>query len=181
MGTGSLDFVPMQLTKAFREAQTDEKFQSWLKMQDAVMGIEFPIYDVPEIRDQMYTKGSLAIVENKLLELYPNHRVAFDSDHVHTTMRFVYYIGETFRRAFEGMWVALPRLSKPTEPPVKAAVDFPMREAYIEPAGLVKIAVNRRNTDEITRVYGYAERDYAKWINAGRPERTYLGRLREDD
>ncbi|MFL6084049.1 MAG: hypothetical protein ACJ74F_12745 [Mycobacterium sp.] len=54
----------MQLTKAFREAQTDEKFQSWLKMQDAVMGIEFPIYDVPEIRDQMYTKGSLAIVEN---------------------------------------------------------------------------------------------------------------------
>jgi len=28
------------------------------------MGIEFPIYDVPEIRDQMYTKGSLAIVEN---------------------------------------------------------------------------------------------------------------------
>ncbi|MFL6084050.1 MAG: hypothetical protein ACJ74F_12750 [Mycobacterium sp.] len=51
--------------------------------------------------------------------------MAFDSDHVHTTMRFVYYIGETFRRAFEGMWVALPRLSKPTEPPVKAAVDSP--------------------------------------------------------
>jgi hypothetical protein len=36
-----------------------------------------------------------------------------------------------------------------------------MREAYIEPAGLVKIAVNRRNTDEITRGYGYAEGDYA--------------------
>jgi hypothetical protein len=42
-----------------------------------------------QTRDGSYTKGSLAIVENKLLELYPNHRVAFDSDHVHTTMRFV--------------------------------------------------------------------------------------------
>lgn len=179
MGKGSLDFVPMQLTKAFRQAQSDQQFLGWLKMQEAVMEIEFP-FDVNEVRDQMYTKDSLAVIENRLQDLYPTAAAAFDADNVHTTMRYVYYVGETFRRAFGGTWVALPNLSDPIEPPHKSAVDFPMREAYVEPAELVKIALTRRTGQELTRVYGYAERDYDNWLAAGCPERTYLGRLREE-
>ncbi len=177
----SFDHVPIQLTKAFREAQSNEQFQGWLKMQEAVMEIEFPYYDLPEVRDQMFTKGSLAVVENKLMELYPNHQVAYGSDNAHTTMRYVYYVGETFRRAFEGTWVVLPSRSDPTQPPTTAVVDFPMREAYIDPASLVKIAVNRRTGDELITVYGFAERDYGEWVDAGRPERTFIGTLREED
>lgn len=39
-------------------------------MQEAAMGIEFPIDDCPKIRDQMYTKDSLTVVETKLIELW---------------------------------------------------------------------------------------------------------------
>jgi hypothetical protein len=53
--------VPIQLTKAFREARTDEKFQGWLKMQDAAMGIVFPIEDAPEVRDSVFTEASFGI------------------------------------------------------------------------------------------------------------------------
>lgn len=179
MGTSN-DYVPVQLTDAFRQAQSDEKFQGWLKMQEAAMGIEFPIHDCPEIRDQMYTKDSLTVVENKLIELYPNHREAFSSDNVHTTMRYVYYVGETFRRAFEGSWVALPNLAAPSESPTKMAIDYPMREAMNRPADLVKIAVNRRTGKEISTVFGHAERDYKEWVTAGEPVRTFVGTLRED-
>ncbi len=175
MGKAS-DYVPVQLTKAFREAQADEKFQGWLKMQEAVMGIEFPIYDLPEIRDEMFTKASLPVVENKLMELFPNHREAFSAENAHTTMRYVYYIGETFRRAFDGTWVTVPAGDK-----FVPAIDYPMREAMNRPADLAKIAVNRRTGNELTDVFGYAERDYAEWVDAGKPERAFLGTLREDD
>jgi hypothetical protein len=168
------DYVPTQLSKAFRDAQSNEQFLSWVKMQDAVMDIEFPYEDAPELRDEMFTKDSLGTIEAKLIEKFPNHRVAYDGNNVHTTMRFVFYVGETFRRQFEGQWVNLPASQG-----FKPAVDFPMREALIRPADLVKIALNRRTGHEILDVYGYAERDYEEWTSAGKPERTFLGTLRD--
>lgn len=33
----TFDYVPIQLTRAFREAQNDAKFQGWLKMQEPVI------------------------------------------------------------------------------------------------------------------------------------------------
>jgi len=63
-------YVPVQLRRAFREAQSGEYFQGWLKMQEAVMEIEFPYEDLPEVRDQMFTRESLDIVEPKLMGLF---------------------------------------------------------------------------------------------------------------
>ena len=179
----TFDYVPIQLTKAFREAQADEKFQGWLKMQDAVMGIEFPIYDLPEVRDAMFTKESLTIVVAKLIELYPNERAAYATgEDIHRTMRFVFYIGETFRRAFEGTWVAVPaENAKQDVSASKPAVDLPFREPFIYPTLLMRFALNRRTGQEITPAYGYMELAYTKWQDAGRPARTYRGTLREDD
>jgi len=179
MGTAD-DYIPIQLTRKFRDAQFDNDFQGWLKMQEAAMQIEFPVHDCPEIREDMYSKHSLAVIENKLLQMYPDHRVAFNPDNVHTTMRYVYYVGETFRRNFEGIWVVLPSMSDPTQPPTTAAIDYPMREAMNKPAELVQMALGRRKGNEITRVYGYAERDYNEWIAMGKPARTFLRTLRED-
>ncbi|WP_049924823.1 hypothetical protein [Mycolicibacterium septicum] len=105
----TFNYVPIQLTKAFRDAQSDEKFQGWLKMQEAAVGIEFPINNLPEARDSMFTKDILSLAEAKLTDLYASNRAAYAGDeNIHRTMRFVYYIGETFRRAFEGTWVAIP-------------------------------------------------------------------------
>lgn len=170
----SFDYVPTQLTKAFREAQSNEQFQGWLKMQEAVMEIEFPYYDLPDVRETMFTKDSLAIVEQKLLGLYDNHRSAFAPDNIHTTMRYAYYVGETFRRACEGDWVNVP-IADDFIP----AIDFPMREAMIRPADLIKGAVNRRGGSDLITIFGLAERDYREWVDAGRPARTFLGSLRE--
>ncbi len=179
----TFNYVPIQLTKAFRDAQSDEKFQGWLKMQDAAMGIEFPIDDLPEVRNSMFTKDSLALAEAKLTNLYDDNRAAYNGDeNVHRTMRFVYYIGETFRRAFEGIWVAIPpqeNISKQDTP--LPGIDVPFREGFIQPTQLIGFALTRRSGIEITRVYGHMERAYNKWQEAGRPERTFRGTLREDD
>ena len=176
------DYIPTQLTNAFREAQTDEKFQGWLKMQEAAMGIEFPIYDLPDIRDNMFTKDSLATIEEKLTELYDSNSAAYTGEeNIHRTMRFVYYVGETFRRAFEGRWVAIPPLgNKPDREGLLPGVDVPFREGFIRPTQLIHFALTRRSGVEITRVYGHMERAHQKWLEAGRPPRSYRGTLRED-
>lgn len=174
--------VPIQLTRAFREAQSNEQFQGWLKMQEAVMEIEFPYYDLPEIREQMFTKDSLATVEAKLLELYPDKRAAFaTTDDVHRTMRYVYYIGETFRRGFDGTWVVLPSADPDAPAPVtQPVVDLPFREAFIKPLDLLEIAILRRKGNRLTTVYEHMQRLQSEWVDAGRPERTYFGTLREE-
>jgi hypothetical protein len=179
----TFNYVPIQLTKAFRDAQSDEKFQGWLKMQDAAMGIEFPINDLPEARDSMLTKDSLALAEAKLTDLYDNNRAAYAGDeNVHRTMRFVYYIGETLRRAFEGTWVAIPPQENASEQGAPLpGIDVPFREGFIQPTQLIGFALTRRSGIEITRVYGHMERAYNKWQEAGRPERTFRGTLREND
>ncbi|UHJ57078.1 hypothetical protein LT337_09760 [Mycolicibacterium fortuitum] len=179
----TFDYVPIQLTAAFRQAQTDEKFQGWLKMQGAAMEIVFPIEDLPEVADSMFTKNSLATAEAKLTELYDNNSMAYRGEEtVHRTMRFVYYIGEVFRRAFEGSWVAIP--PEPDEGEQQTplpGIDLPFTESIIKPTQLVGFALVRRTGTEITRVYGHMERAYNTWIEGGRPERTYRGTLREGD
>lgn len=182
MGEAS-DYVPMALTKAFRDAQADEKFQGWLKMQDASMGIEFPIYDLPEVRDSMYTKESLAVAEQKLLALYDEHRAAFTGEeNLHRTMRFAYYIGETYRQAFEGRWVAIPTRGPDGEVTgTQPGIQVPFREDFIRPVEQIRSALVRRSGKQINRVYGHAERDYNQWIEDGRPEVRYIGTLREND
>lgn len=119
------------------------------------------------------TRG-VKTVEQRLLGLYENHRDAFSPEHVHATMRYGYYIGETFRRACEGIWVTIP-VSGAYLP----AIDFPMRETMIKPTDLVTGAVNRRDGKHLALVFGHAERDYEEWLAAGKPERTFLGSLRE--
>jgi hypothetical protein len=43
------------------------------------------------------------------------------------------------------------------------------------------IALARRTGDRMTLVFGHAERDYKQWLENGRPEVEYIGKLREPD
>lgn len=188
MGKSS-DYVPVRLTRAYRDAQENEFFLGWLKMQEAVMNIEFPYFDLPEVKDHMFTGDSLRIVENKLLDLYSDPRVAFaGEENLHRTMRYVYYIGETYRRAFEGTWVVLPEVETKgkkragdSEPAMTPAVDLPFNELFTNPMQQISMALSRRTGTEITAIFQFAAEDYAQWVQDGRPERVFRGTLREDD
>jgi len=73
----------------------------------------------------------LESIEAKLLEFYADSVVADATDEaVHRTMRYVYYIGETFRQAFEGTWVACaPRRKE--DGGARPAIDMSFRETFI--------------------------------------------------
>lgn len=149
-------------------------------MQEAVMAIEFPIDDCPEVRDIMFTEDSLSVLEGKLLSLYDSFDAAMDGRNIHTTMRFVYYIGETYRRAFEGTWAALPRSSGKQDGNIPV-VDLPFRETLAKPLEAVQVALVRRTGTEVAYLYPRTKIAYEAWLAEGRPARTYRGTLREVD
>ncbi|MGW4741727.1 hypothetical protein [Nocardia xishanensis] len=151
------------------EYQNDEKFQSWLRMQDAAMDIEFSIFDAPEVNGHMYTREGLVIAEQVLLERFPDYRTVFTEENQKLGMRFVYFIGETFRRAVEGNWFALP-----PDPPRRGPlplVDAEFRSPFFNPMRLMSFAFQRRTGKEIVTPYDNAVKKYKKWVDAGRPPR----------
>lgn len=176
---GSLhNYVPIRNTRRYLEAQHDETFGGWLAMQEAAIPLIFVVDEVPAIRSLMFEPESLDVTESALMELYPTKAASRETDAaIDTTMRFVYYFGETFRRALEGTWVALPRENGPGLNP---AIDLPFREEFIQPRTFISFALGRRTGNQVSRIFGFAKTDYDEWIASGRPERIIRGTLTED-
>ncbi|MFI9536905.1 hypothetical protein ACIG56_27100 [Nocardia fusca] len=161
--------APIRDTPEYQAIQHDERFQSWLRMQEAAMDIEFTHYDVPELNGHLYTREGLAIAEHQLLQRYTNLRDLLSADNLKIGMRFVYFIGETFRRAVDGTWGALPPNSE--RPTPRSVIDSPMWTAFHDPQHMISLALSRRTAKEITTIYDRAIKRHQKWIDAGRPAR----------
>ncbi|WP_063130236.1 hypothetical protein [Nocardia fusca] len=162
--------TPIRQTPEYQAIQHDERFQGWLRMQEAAMDIEFTNYDVPELNGHLYTREGLVIAEHQILQRYPTYRDMFSPDNLKIAMRFVYAIGETFRRAIDGTWVALPP-NPPERPAPLSVIDSPMWTAFHDPQHMIGLAFNRRTEKEITFIYDRAVKRHQKWIDAGRPAR----------
>lgn len=154
---------------AVLEYQNNENFRSWLRMQDAAMDIEFSVFEVPELNGNMYTRQGLVIAEQVLLERFPDYRTAFSDTNQKLAMRFVYFIGETFRRALNGKWFALP-----PDPPRRGPqplIDVEFSPVLFNPMHSMSFAFQRRTGQEIVTPFDNMSRKHRKWVDAGRPPR----------
>lgn len=140
-------------------AQHDEKFLSWVEMNEGVLELEFD-EDVPDLPEKPWGQEALRIAEARALEIFPSKAEVFDEEHWDTSWRFVRFIGQTFIDAFDGFWVNLPGEDRAR---AKVVVQLPFRTMYLEPINLLTAAVSRRTGEEWARVYGYAEEDYAAY------------------
>ncbi len=157
-------------TPQYQAIQGDERFRSWLLMQDAAMQIEFTVFDVPELSGIEYTREGLEVAEKELLERFNVNSKPFSEENYKLGMRFVYFIGETFRRAVEGAWVALPP-DPPHRPGTKSMIDAEFRSGFYDPQHMIGLALGRRTGTEFTWIFDRAVRAHQEWVDAGRPAR----------
>nr|WP_245558249.1 hypothetical protein [Nocardia thailandica] len=153
-------------TAAFAKRQADAGFRSWLLMQEAAMEIEFTVFDVPELSGCEYTREGLVIAEQQIMHRFDNVS-PFSADNRKLGNRFVYFLGETFRRSFEGRWVAVPPIPPATNPKVMIDVEF--KSGFYNPRQMVTFVWKRRTGTELTWIYDFAQENYANWISRGRP------------
>ncbi len=161
---------PIRETVEYQEAQSDPRFQAWLKMQDAAIELEFIMFDVPELKPHLYTREGIVIAEQAALERFPEYREAFRGENLTLAMRFVYFIGETVRRHTEGSWVAVPQA--PPKSGAIQAIDVPFRSGFYAPVDMLQMALAQRTGDKIVTIFDHAIRAHQKWVDAGRPPRV---------
>lgn len=162
-------------TPEFKAIQHDERFQSWLLMQDAAMQIEFTVSEVPELDGHEFTREGLVIAEQEILKRFGNSN-PFSENNYKLGMRFFYFIGETFRRNLEGKWVALP--PEPPQTNATSVVDLPFRSGFQNPRHMMGFIQQRRTGKELTKIYDRAVARHKEWVALGRPARgTWEGYL----
>ncbi|MBB5918430.1 hypothetical protein BJY24_007342 [Nocardia transvalensis] len=161
--------VDIRETPEFRQYQDNERFQAWLRMHDAAMEIDTPLFDMTGM-NELYSREGLVRAERELVKKFADSGGAFTTDNYKLGMRFVYYIGETFRRAIEGRWVALPP-DPPQSPQPKSVIDVEYRSKFYNPQHMIGLALGRRTGTEITSIFDRAVKAHQKWVDAGRPAR----------
>ncbi len=145
--------------RIFDELQQDEKFRSWVAMNEAVLELEFD--DVPGIPERSWDGSALDLAESVALELFASAADAFSPEKSDTAWRFVRFIGQTFIDGFEGAWVNIPASKGFRQ---RLGVDLPFRTMYIEPIGMLRTAVHGREGHSWATVYDYAAEDYEEYL-----------------
>ncbi len=167
--------ISVRDTPEFKKLQQDEQFQSWLLMQDAAMEIEFTVFDVPELSGLEYTREGLVIAEQEILRRFADSS-PWSKENYKLGNRFLYFIGETYRRNFEGKWVALPPQPPKTNP--ATVVDTEFSSGFYNPRTQMGFVRSRKTGTELTWAFDHAQAAYTKWVELGRPARgTWEGYL----
>ncbi len=173
------NYIPIRTTARFREAQRDEAFLGWLKMQEAASYLTFIVDDIDLSADATFLEVSLPVVERAIVETFEGKgNFWMDEEFGPKAMRYVYYIGETFRKAFEGEWVSVP-IERDGRFGADPAIDVPFAEDFLRPTRLFGFALDRKTGNELKKQYVIWNRDYTEWLDRGRPERVFDGTLRE--
>ncbi|WP_406267329.1 hypothetical protein OH799_22125 [Nocardia sp. NBC_00881] len=96
--------------------------------------------------------------------------------------QFHRYIGEVFRRNFEGEWYNVPECDDPQRThgfgPV---VRRPFNELYLTVISQLTTAMHRRTGTEWSRIFEFSAEDYTSWQNAGRPPLSEWMKIRDED
>ncbi|GGL03203.1 hypothetical protein [Nocardia jinanensis] len=157
-------------TLEYQQIQNDENFQTWLRMQqDAIEG-EFVDADVPELDGHLWTREGLLIVEHEMLRRFSDFDDMVSEENFEVGVRFIYFIGETFRRALEGIWALLPP-NPPDRPDPLCVIDSPMWTAFHDPTHMSGLAFDRRTGKEISWIFDRTVKRHHKWVAAGRRTR----------
>ncbi|MGW5383522.1 hypothetical protein [Nocardia sp. NPDC003963] len=157
-------------TPEYRQIQNDEQFRAWLQMQQEAVETEFVENDVPELGGHLWTREGLVTVEHEMLRRYPDFDEMVAEENLEIGVRFIYFVGETFRRALEGIWALLPP-NPPDRPEPLCVVDSPMWTAFHDPTNMSELALTRRTGQEISWIFDRTVKRHRKWVAAGRPTR----------
>ncbi|WP_280428346.1 hypothetical protein [Nocardia brasiliensis] len=153
--------------------QEDPRWLAWLNEMGEQVD-RFLNETVPDMPDDPWSVEGLQRAEQALLERFPNSGDESGPENQELVDQFARFIGETFRRHFEGEWYNAPDAddmqgSRGFGPVLREGYN----PEYLDTVPLVSMAIYRRTGKEWGRIFGHSQRRYAQWVAAGRPEPTW--------
>ncbi|MFB8276971.1 hypothetical protein [Nocardia colli] len=143
--------------------QEDPRWLAWLEGMNKQID-RFLNETVPDMPEDPWTAEGLRHAETTALKIFPNREVVLVPENRDVADQFSRYVGETFRRNFEGEWRNEPSFDDRRSPlgfgPV---VRTPENPEYLDVVHLLTATVHHRTGDHWSRIFGYSTEGFAKW------------------
>ncbi|MBF6363095.1 hypothetical protein [Nocardia farcinica] len=161
--------------------QQDPRWLAWLSEMDGAV-TRFLSETVPDMPENPWSAAGLRRAEATALELFPTPESVELPENRHVADGFFRFVGEVFRRAFEGRWQNVPDYDdEQRSHGFGPVVDRPFSENYLDVIPLLTTAVARRTGQLWASIFGYSLEDYEAWKAAGRPPLDEWVQLRDRD
>ncbi|MCM6776446.1 hypothetical protein NDR87_21105 [Nocardia sp. CDC159] len=149
--------------------QQDPRWLAWVERMDEELA-KFLSETVSDMPENPWTAEGLRRAEQAALERFPESGYEDRPENRELVDQFARFLGEVFRRNFEGEWYNVPEYddenrSRGFGPVIQEGYN-PM---YLDVIPLLGTAIVRRTGEEWTTIFGYSQQDYAKWVEHGRP------------
>jgi hypothetical protein len=166
------DFRPY--TKAELEQigrdQQDPKWLEWLKPENMNTQIDaFLNETVPDMPDDPWTAQGLDRAERYILDSFPEMDDVDRPENSTVADQLSRYIGEVFRRNFEGTWFNALSMGGARYPDFGPVIRYKWTDVYLDTGNLITATVDRQWGDYLPGIFSRSLETYQKWVNAGRP------------
>jgi hypothetical protein len=135
------------------DAQTatrDEKFASWLAMNEYLVEDDFLVNDVDAMPDNPFSEEGLRVAEAEALRRFDDAEQALAPENRELYDKFVRFIGEAIIRGIGGEWTNRPLVD---DGKAYLGLRFPWRKETLTIPTLFTAALSRRTGEEWAFVY----------------------------
>ncbi|WP_330229025.1 hypothetical protein OHA40_23400 [Nocardia sp. NBC_00508] len=147
--------------------QQDPHWMEWLSHMSERID-QFLNVTVPDMPDNPWSDEGLNHAEAAALRIFPTMESVDLPENRDISDQFHSYIGEVFRRNFEGEWRNVPDYDDDDHPKgFGPVIRLPYNPEYLAVFQLLTATMFRRTGSQWSRIFGYQAEDYETW-KAGR-------------
>ncbi|MGW4848903.1 hypothetical protein [Nocardia brasiliensis] len=157
--------------KQIERDQNDPKWLEWVAPENMNAQLDaFLNETVPDMPDDPWSAQGLDHAERAALSIFPTVDSTLVPENRAVADQFHRFIGEVFRRNFEGVWRNVPsfddaKRSRGFGPVIRR----PFAEFYLGVVPALTTAIDRKTSTTWAQGFRYSEEDYRVWVEAGRP------------
>ncbi|WP_216897124.1 hypothetical protein [Nocardia alni] len=124
---------------------------------------------IPDMPDDPWSAVGLDRVEREILERFTTVQAVSAPGNQEIADQLTRFIGEVFRRKFEGQWYNVPSMGGNRYQDFGPVIRHEWTDMYLDVANLVTSTVDRRWGDNLSEIFGFSMETYRSWVEAGRP------------
>ncbi|MGV9680734.1 hypothetical protein ACWDSJ_36150 [Nocardia sp. NPDC003482] len=162
-------YTTAELEQIARDQQ-DPKWLEWVadELMEAQLR-KFFTETVPNMPENPWSAEGLDRAESEILARFATMDDVDRPENRDVADQFTRFIGEVFRRNFEGGWYNVPGMSGERYPDFGPVIRDEWTDAYLDTANLVTATVHRQWRDFLSGIFFNSQRTYQEWVAAGRP------------
>ncbi|WP_280273950.1 hypothetical protein [Nocardia wallacei] len=165
------------------QKERDQQDPKWLEWVDPIR-MNAQIYKllnetVPDIPDNPWSPEGLDRAERYALDRFSSMDDVDKPENRDIADQLTRFIGEVFRRNFDGEWYNVPEMSGERYSDFGPVIRDEWSDAYLDTANLVTAAVHRKWGDYWSGIYSNSIETHKSWVEAGKPSLHEWLRIQE--